>query len=75
MRSGERAGESLHDKARVCLELAVRKAEGAVAGARERRVAAAVAFECLAGAVVAPAVGFDREAVLREEESTTTPAT
>src|SRR4051812_50192540 len=46
----------------------MRQPQGAVAGARERRVPRAVALEGSARAVEAPAVGLDDEPERREDE-------
>jgi hypothetical protein len=53
---------------RLVFELAVGEAQSAVAGARETSVTGAIVLESLARLVVAPAVGFDDEAVVGEEE-------
>jgi hypothetical protein len=66
--AAEGGGDRLGDRGGVTLDLVVREAQDAVAGARERGVAPAVVLEGAARAVVAPAVRLDDEVVRGEEE-------
>jgi hypothetical protein len=60
--------ERVDDDARLARHLLVRHAKRAVAGAGQRRIAAAVALEGEARSMVLPAVGLDDEAGVHEEE-------
>src|SRR4051812_45294074 len=64
----EGGADELRDLPRLPLELAVGEAERAIAVAQVHGVAAPVALERLARAVVPPAVGFDDEPLFGEEE-------
>src|SRR3954452_16561055 len=65
---GEDRGDGGRDVLRPACELAIGKAQRAVAGAECDDVACAVVLEGVAGLVVAPAVGLDDEALIGEQK-------